>query len=89
VLYGFKRNLPDWQLASVPISNSTLTYLYTPRDTLRPLFDEFSVPFPAALEKVLNSSNVLAPNDTLPDGLDLTSIAIAGTLHIRSSVGIC
>ncbi|KAF8811858.1 hypothetical protein BYT27DRAFT_7088513 [Phlegmacium glaucopus] len=62
----------------VPISKNNLTYLYTPRDTLRPLFDGFSLPFPAVLEQVLDSS-VLAPGDTLPDRLDLTSIAIAAT----------
>ncbi|KAF8811878.1 hypothetical protein BYT27DRAFT_7088549 [Phlegmacium glaucopus] len=62
----------------VPISKNNLTYLYTPRDTLRPLFDWFSLPFPAELEQVLNSS-VLVPGDTVPGGLDLTSIAIAAT----------
>jgi hypothetical protein len=74
----------------VPTSFNNLTYLYTPRDTLRPLFDGFNMSLPAVLETALDTS-FLATGDTLPDGLDLTSIAMAGTFHInifRSFVSI-
>ncbi|KAF8883443.1 hypothetical protein BD779DRAFT_1802002 [Infundibulicybe gibba] len=51
--------LPDPSINIVPRSDNNFTYTFTPRATLRSLFDSFKLPFPAKLEVPVNGSKVL------------------------------
>jgi hypothetical protein len=71
------------KISRVPLSENNFTYLFTPQSTIRPLFDDFDLPFPQNFEQPLNFSKVVHPNDTLPNGLDTTGISMGGeTLRI-------
>jgi len=62
----------------VPLSERNFTYVFTPQNTIRPLFDDLDLDFPQALQRPLNFSDVVDPNDTLPSGLDKAGISIGG-----------
>ncbi|KAF8883434.1 hypothetical protein BD779DRAFT_1443935 [Infundibulicybe gibba] len=62
--------------SSVPRSDNGFTYTFTPRATLRSLFDSFKLPFPAQLEVPVNGSKVLQKNDTFPVGLDVAATSL-------------
>jgi len=66
------------KISRVPVSQNDFTYLFTPRSTIRPLFDYFDLPFPQVFEQPLNFSEVLQLNDTLPSGLDTAGISMGG-----------
>ena len=67
-----------FKISRVPVSNDSLTYLFTPRSTIGPLFDGFDLPFPQELEPPFNFSGVLTSNDTLPSGIDRAEISMGG-----------
>jgi hypothetical protein len=67
-----------FKFSRVPKSENNLTYVFTPRSTIRSLFDHFDLPFPQVLEQPFNFSWVVYPNDTLPSGLDTTGISMGG-----------
>jgi len=67
-----------FKFSRIPISQNNFTYLFTPRSTIRPLFDYFDLPFPQDVEQPLNFSRVLQLNDTLPSGLDTAGISMGG-----------
>ena len=69
-----------FKFSRVPVSQSGLTYLYTPTSTIRPLFDDFDLPFPQDFEQPFNASGVLQSNDMLPSGLDTTGISMGGEM---------
>ncbi|KAF9004740.1 hypothetical protein BDQ17DRAFT_1354599 [Cyathus striatus] len=58
--------IPDGNADMIPRGNSTLTYVFVPRDTLQGLFSWFEMPLPGVFNAPLNMSNIMAPNDTLP-----------------------
>ncbi|KAF8954430.1 hypothetical protein BDZ97DRAFT_1865139 [Flammula alnicola] len=67
--------IPDIPNNIIPLSENNLTYLFTPRDTIRGLFQNFEMDFPQGFEAPLNFTQVMHPNDTLPSGLDPSGIA--------------
>ncbi|KAF8890375.1 hypothetical protein BD779DRAFT_1610820 [Infundibulicybe gibba] len=68
--------LPDPSINIVPQSDNNLTYTFTPRATLRSLFDSFKLPLPAEFEAPVNGSKVLQKNDTFPVGLDVAATSL-------------
>jgi len=58
---------------------SGASYTFVPRSTLSTLFGTLRIDMPSFLQTPVNLSAVLQRGDTAPSGLDLTSIAIAGT----------
>jgi len=66
------------------MSESNITYLFTPRETLRPLFSYFDMPFPDVLEKPLNMTRVLQNNDTVSGDINISKTAMGGTLFSPS-----
>ena len=66
------------KFSRVPLSENNFTYVFTPRSTIRSLFDHFDLPFPQVFEQPFNFSTVLHQNDTLPRGLDTTGISMGG-----------
>ena len=67
-----------FKFSRVPVSQNGLTYLFTPRSAIFPLFDYFDLPFPQDFEQPFNFSTILQPNDTLPSGLDTAGISAGG-----------
>ncbi|KIY63410.1 hypothetical protein CYLTODRAFT_432999 [Cylindrobasidium torrendii FP15055 ss-10] len=69
--------IPDLGTNMITKGNNTagMTYLFYPIDTLQSLFDSFEMEFPSRLMQLLNVSNFLDVNDTLPIGLDITKIS--------------
>ncbi|KDR74467.1 hypothetical protein GALMADRAFT_71149 [Galerina marginata CBS 339.88] len=68
--------IPDIPHNLVPLSEHNFTYLFTPRDTLRPLFQHFNLLLPQDYEQSFNFSSTLYLNDTLPSGINTSSIAM-------------
>ncbi|KAF8164850.1 hypothetical protein B0H34DRAFT_648623 [Crassisporium funariophilum] len=68
--------IPDGPTNIITVSENDLTYLFTPRDTVRPLFQGVGLPFPARLEQPLNLTKTMHPNDTVPATLDISKIAM-------------
>jgi hypothetical protein len=64
--------------SSVPVSPTMLTYVYTPRSTLRGLFEYFNTPLPDELQSPLNLAQVLQGNDSVPDELNVQETAMGG-----------
>ncbi len=54
-----------------------LSYLFTPRETLRELFSSFQMPLPDLFEKPINLTRNLAPGDNVT-GVNLDEAAIGG-----------
>ena len=63
---------------SIPLSNNSFTYVFTPRSLLQRLFAHFDKEFPPALQAPLNVSTVLQLNDTITSGADVQSLALGG-----------
>ena len=55
---------------SIPISQNGFTYLFTSRETIRPLFQNFGLQLPAIFEQPFNFSTVVQPGDNLPGGVE-------------------
>ena len=62
----------------MPVSKGGFTYLFTPRETLRLLFQGLDLSFPPTLERPLNFSSIVEIGDTLPVGLNHTTTAMGG-----------
>ncbi|KAF7301272.1 hypothetical protein MIND_00692000 [Mycena indigotica] len=60
----------------VPKAASGLSYVYTPRETLRSLFSSFGKELPANLETPLNITKLMMGNDTFPASLKAEDIAL-------------
>ncbi|KAF9033113.1 hypothetical protein BJ165DRAFT_758466 [Panaeolus papilionaceus] len=54
-------------------NNSGITYLFTPRDTVRTLFGSFGLPVPAMVDEPLNVSATMYGDDTIPDNMTVSS----------------
>ncbi|KDR76711.1 hypothetical protein GALMADRAFT_225654 [Galerina marginata CBS 339.88] len=69
--------IPDISDNLIPISYGGLTYLFTPRETIRHLFQYFDMTLPQNYEQPFNFSSFINPNDTFPSGFDASGIAAA------------
>ncbi|KAF8200347.1 hypothetical protein BJ912DRAFT_1054714 [Pholiota molesta] len=90
---------PRWGLrtrcANIPslsdnllVSTDNLTYLFTPRDTLKSLFTDFGMDLPSTFEVPINLTDIMNTNDTrqLSKGLDQQSIAM-GAVFLDDGAG--
>lgn len=71
---------------SVPLSETDMSYLFTPREVLRPLFSSLGRSFPQSLEQPYNFSMLVDPLDSLPEALNMTSIALGGESELGSEM---
>ncbi|KDR76712.1 hypothetical protein GALMADRAFT_139606 [Galerina marginata CBS 339.88] len=77
--------IPEIPNNLVPVSTNGFTYLFTPRETIRSLFQDFNMSIPGDYEKPFNFSSVVASNDTLPSGLNTSSVVL-GALFSNNGV---
>ena len=71
---------------SVPFSETDMSYLFTPREVLRPLFSSLGKDFPQSLEQPYNFSTLVDPLDSLPEALNMSGIALGGESVCDSEV---
>ncbi|KAF4602489.1 hypothetical protein EYR40_005698 [Pleurotus pulmonarius] len=62
----------------IPKSGLNLTYLFAPRETMMDLFASFSLRFPTILDKPVNLTTAIKPNDTLPFDVDPNLLTLGG-----------
>lgn len=55
-----------------------LTYVFTPRSTLRDLFEYFNKPLPDELKNPVDLAQVLQSNDSAPAELNVQETAMGG-----------
>ncbi|KAF9464261.1 hypothetical protein BDZ94DRAFT_1216732 [Collybia nuda] len=89
---GWTLRFPRWGIrmhcAKIPpgpsnilaLSPSNFTYIFTPRETLRSLFDSFDKEYPSIL-KPFNATAVMQGNDTLPPDLNPNDLALGGHFY--------
>lgn len=68
--------IPDGYANIVPFSETDMSYLFTPREVLRPLFSSLGRDFPRNLEQPYNFSALVDPLDSLPEALNMSGIAL-------------
>ncbi|KAF9040663.1 hypothetical protein BJ165DRAFT_1530546 [Panaeolus papilionaceus] len=69
--------IPNGPTNIIPASEGGLTYVFAPRDVVKPLFDTLSVPMPDAMNQPYDLSKILAQGDSIARPPDLSVIATA------------
>ncbi|EIN10259.1 hypothetical protein PUNSTDRAFT_132352 [Punctularia strigosozonata HHB-11173 SS5] len=81
------QKLPDPAVHLRPVAASGSTYIYIPRDLIKSLYESFDIQLPDALENTtFDPSLVLAPDDTMPSGFNVSDI-LYGVRFYNNGVG--
>ncbi|EAU80542.2 hypothetical protein CC1G_09939 [Coprinopsis cinerea okayama7 len=73
--------LSNGKVNVVPRAESGAAYVFTTREDLQAMFPELSIPVPEHRSRPLIYSSVMAPNDSLPAGMDLESIVLGARFN--------